>query len=94
MSAWPDTTHLPAAAFELPRAPTPSLMAVLRLTDRELFEVGRLLERGGFSVPRHPRDTVAHAILFLLPYANAYGDDWWTRAQAQLLLMDPQGSPR
>ena len=91
MSAWPDTTHLPAEAFTLPRRPTSSMMAVMRQTQEDLLMVGRTLERGGFSVPTHPRDRYAHAVLFLLPYAIAFGDDWWDRAREQLELMNPNG---
>ena len=93
MIAWPDTTHLPADAFELPRQPTPAVLQVLRLLPTELHDVGRVLERAGFSVPRHPRDSFASALFFLLPYAIAYGDEWWPRAEAQLALMDPVSGP-
>lgn len=87
---WPDTTHLPADAFELPREPTPALVGLLRQLPTVTREVSRILQRAGFSVPREPADEHAHALFFLLPYAIAFGDDWWVRAREQLELMDPE----
>lgn len=89
MTGWPDTARLPDEAFVLPRQPTPAVLQVLRLAPPEVMEVARVLERAGVSVPRHPRDSYAHVLFFLLPFAIAFEDDWWSRAEAHLQLIDP-----
>lgn len=89
MSPWPDTAHLPDPAFVLPREPTPAVITVLGLSGWELQTVARVLQRAGVSAPRHPADVQAHALAFLLPYAIAYGDDWWVQAQSVLAALMP-----
>jgi len=86
---WPDTTHLPLHAFQLPPGePSSSVLQVLRVPPDVINMTARILERAGFSVPRHPRDSYARALWFLLPYALAYADDWWERALEQLKTLE------
>ncbi len=88
MIAWPDNTHLPDQAFVLPREPTPAVIQVLRLMPWQTIPISRVLQRAGFSVPTRTEDEQAHVMFFLLPYAIAFGDDWWVQAHAQLSIIN------
>lgn len=85
---------LPDDAYVLPRELTPAVQQVLRLMPWETRDVARVLEKAGRSVPRKCEDEQAHAMFFLLPYAIAFGDDWWIHAHAALVAMNPkEGAP-